>query len=304
MSVLDIFKTFDPEKVLETVNNRNLPSRFILFLFGTLLLALSFNIFLSPNNFVIGGISGAAIIVAKLSSLSAASFIFFANLGLIGLSLLLLGKDKLINNILGALCFSIFVYLTQDINLLLKIHFNNQLLYVICGGVLYGTGSGLVFKTGFSSGGGDILGLIISKYIKQPIGKSMLIMNAIIVIIGGLIFGYTMVMYAIIINYISTLIIDKILLGISDSKMFMIDTDKEDEVKELILKGMHSGVTVLKARGGYIKTKKDVLMCIVSTRDYFSLKEAIQEIDPDAFIVVSDCYEVYGGTKRNYGVEF
>lgn len=304
MSVFDMFKTFDPEKVIKTVNNKNLPSRFILFLFGILLLALSFNICFSPNNMVIGGISGIAIIVAHLTSMTAASFIFFSNLALIGLSLLMLGKEKSVNNILGALCFSIFVFLTQDINLLLKVNFENQLLYVICGGVLYGIGSGLVFKTGFSSGGGDILGLIISKYAKKPVGKSMLYINAFIIIIGGLIFGYTMVMYAIIINYISTLIIDKILLGISDSKMFMIDTNKEDEIKKLILKGMNSGVTILKARGGYIKSKKDVLMCIVSTKDYFSLKEAIQEIDPDAFIVVSDCYEVYGGTKRNYGVEF
>lgn len=297
MKVFEFLK-FDPNKVLETVNNKNLSSRFILFMFGILLMALAFNICFEPNNLVTGGINGIAILVSHITNINAASFIFFANIFLIGLSLLLLGKNKSLSNILGALCFSIFVFLTQDINELLKVNFDNQLLYVITGGVIYGVGAGLVFKTGFSSGGADILGLILSKYTKTPIGKSMMIINAIIILIGGLTFGYTMVMYAIIINYISSILIDRIILGISDSKMFMIDTTKEEKIKKFIMEVMKSGVTVFKARGGYLKDSKDMLMCIVSTSNYYALKEAILEIDPNAFIIVNDCYEVHGGTKK------
>lgn len=304
MKRFSIFNTFEPNKVLEVVNNKNLPSRLIIFMFGILLMALAFNICVEPNEFVTGGINGIAILVAHVSNLSAATFIFYANLILIGISLILLGMNKSISNILGALCFSVFVFITEDINNLLKINFDNPLLYVIMGGVIYGIGSGLVFKTGFSSGGGDIIGLIISKYTKKPIGKSMLIVNAIIIIIGGLTFGYTMVMYAIIINYISALLIDRIILGINDSKMFMIDTTKEAEIKKFIMDGMKTGVTILKARGGYLKEKKDLLMCIVPTKDYYALKESILEIDPNAFIVVSDCYEVEGGTKKERKVSF
>ncbi len=304
MKRFSIFNTFEPNKVLEVVNNKNLPSRLIAFMFGILLMALAFNICFEPNEFVTGGINGIAILVAHVSNLSAATFIFYANLILIGISLILLGMNKSISNILGALCFSVFVFITEDINNLLKINFDNPLLYVIMGGVIYGIGSGLVFKTGFSSGGGDIIGLIISKYTKKPIGKSMLIVNAIIIIIGGLTFGYTMVMYAIIINYISALLIDRIILGINDSKMFMIDTTKEAEIKKFIMDGMKTGVTILKARGGYLKEKKDLLMCIVPTKDYYALKESILEIDPNAFIVVSDCYEVEGGTKKERKVSF
>lgn len=304
MKRFSIFKTFDPNKVIEVVNNKNLPSRLIIFMFGILLMALAFNICFEPNNLVTGGINGIAILVSHISNINAANFIFYANLVLIGLSLILLGTNKSISNILGALCFSVFVFLTQDINNLLKINFDNTLLYVITGGVIYGIGSGLVFKTGFSSGGGDIIGLIISKYTKKPIGKSMMIVNAIIIIIGGLTFGYTMVMYAIIINYISTVLIDRIILGINDSKMFIIDTAKEEQVKRLIMDGMKSGVTIFKAKGGYLKEKKDILMCIVKTKDYYALKESIKEIDPNAFIIVSDCYEVHGGTKKERKVSF
>lgn len=304
MSILSIFKTFDPNKIIEKVNKKNLPSRLIVFTFGILLMALSFNICFVPNNLVTGGINGLSILVSHLTSMNAVLFIFFANIFLIGLSLLTLGGHKSLTNILGALTFSIFVLLTQDINAILKVSFDNTLLYVITGGVIYGIGAGLVFKTGFSSGGGDIIGLIISKYLKKPIGKSMLFINALIVIIGGLTFGYTNVMYAIIVNYISTLLIDKILIGISDSKMFMIDTSKEQEVKEFIMEVMKSGATIFKGKGGYLKENKNMLMCIVPTKDYFALKESIKEIDPNAFIIVSDCYEVHGGTKKQNVVTF
>ena len=92
--------------------------------------------------------------------------------------------------------------------------------------------------------------------------------------------------------------IDKVTLGISDSKMFMVQTKKTEEVKEFIMQVIQSGVTEYTIKGGYSSFKKDMLMCVVPTDKYSLLKSAIKEIDPDAFIVVSDIYEVLGGTKK------
>ena len=105
-------------------------------------------------------------------------------------------------------------------------------------------------------------------------------------------------MYSILITFMSTYLVDKILIGISASKTFFIQTNKIDEVKSFIIDVIESGVTELDSHGAFSHKKKRMLMCVVSTERYSLLKNAIKEIDPDAFIVVSDCYEVLGGTKR------
>lgn len=300
MKLIELIKnlSFNPQNIVKRVNKKNYVFRFIVFLIGVLFCALAFNICFEPQDIVVPGISGIAILVSYLTDIPAVSFIFFANICLIGLSLILLGGEKSVNNIIGALAYSILVFVTQDINDILNVSFENELLYVLCGAVLLGVGSGLIFRVGFSSGGSDIIGLIVAKYTHKPIGKSMLVVNSIVILFGGYTFGYTMILYAVIIAYISTLLMDRIVLGISDSKMFMIDTEKEEEVTKFIMEIMGSGVTVFKAKGGYKKDKKEMLMCVISTSNYFQLKESIKEIDPEAFIMVNDCYEVHGGTKK------
>lgn len=300
VKIIELIKnlTFNPQKVVKKVNRKNYALRFVIFLLGIFFCALAFNVFFAPQDIVMPGISGIAVLVSHASGMPASTFIFFANIFLIGLSLIVLGGEKSINNIIGSLAYSGFVVLTQNINNLINVSFENELLYVLCGAVLFGLGCGIVFRVGFSTGGADILGLIISKYTQKPIGKSMLVVNTIIILIGGYTFGYTMMLYAIIIAYISTLLMDKIVLGISDSKMFMIDTQKQEEVTKFIIEVIGSGVTIFKARGGYKEDKKEIIMCVVSTANYFQLKQSVKEIDSGAFIMVNDCYEVYGGTKK------
>jgi uncharacterized membrane-anchored protein YitT (DUF2179 family) len=217
---------------------------------------------------------------------------------MIGLGLIFLGGKKIIGSIFGALLYSLFLFLTEDIAIWLNFSFDNILLYALAAGIVNGFAEAIVYKIGYSTGGTSILGLIIADRIKKPIGKIMRAISITIILLGGYIFGYTMVMYAIIIVSISTFMIDKVTLGISDSKMFMVQTSKVDEVKEFILQVVQSGVTEYVVRGGFSGSKKDMLMCVVPTEKYTYLKSAIKEIDHDAFIIVSDCYEVLGGTKR------
>ena len=132
----------------------------------------------------------------------------------------------------------------------------------------------------------------------MPLGELLRNMGIVVIIAGGFIFGYTAIMYSLIITVISTYLVDKILIGISDSKTFFIQTSKEDEIKDFIIEIIENGVTELDTKGAFSKKRRKMLMCVVPTEKYSLLKSAIQEIDPDAFIVVSDCYEVLGGTKR------
>ena len=126
-------------------------------------------------------------------------------------------------------------------------------------------------------------------------GKSMILCDGTIVLLSGIIFGPTKLMYSIIILYLISYMSDRVILGISDSKAFYIITDEEKRIKEYITKYLKHGVTIFNAKGGFKKERENVLLCVLPTKDYYKLKEGIHEIDPDAFFVVTDAYEVFGG---------
>lgn len=123
----------------------------------------------------------------------------------------------------------------------------------------------------------------------------MLLSDGLIVLSSGIFFGINSMMYSIIILYIISLMSDRVVLGISDSKMFYIVTDREEEVKEYIMKYLGHGVTIYKAKGGRKDKKEKVLMTVLPTKDYYRLSSGIKALDKDAFFIVTDSYEVFGG---------
>ena len=115
------------------------------------------------------------------------------------------------------------------------------------------------------------------------------------VIIFYIFFGFTKFLYALVVLYLVSILSDKVLLGISNSKALYIITEKDDEVKDYIVNYLHHGVTMFNARGGYTKDKQNVLMCVIPTSEYIRLRDGIKEIDEEAFFVVTDAYESFGG---------
>ena len=285
----------DNKHLLELINKKSYIKRTITFLIGLILIALSYNIFLAPNNLVPGGVTGLAIIINNFIPIDSSLIILFFNIILLIVSYLTLGKEKTRATILGALLLPVFISLTSGITDLFYIDTSQLLLSSVFGGALFGFGAGLVFKAGFSTGGTDIINLIVSKYFKIGIGTSMLLTDGLIVLGSSFVFGMTRLMYSIVILYIISFMSDRVILGISDSKAFYIITDKDDEVKEYILNSLNHGVTIFKAKGGFKKENRNVLMCVLPTKEYYRLRTGISEIDKDAFFVVTDAYEVFGG---------
>lgn len=282
-------------KFVEYINKKSYFKRTIQFIIGCFIIALSYNIFIAPNDLVPGGVGGIAIILNHVLGIHNFISIFIINFLLIIISYFALEKEKTRASVLGTILFPTFVALTEHINIWLNIDTSHMLLSAIFGGILYGFGAGLVFKAGFTTGGTDILNQIISKYVKISLGKSMLFSDGLIVLSSVLVFGINKLMYSIIVLYIISLISDRVVLGISDSKAFYIITDRDDEVRNYVLKYLNHGVTIFKAKGGYKKTNENVLMTVLPTKDYYRLKEGIKEIDKDAFFIVTDTYEVFGG---------
>ena len=265
------------------------------FIIGCFLVALAFNLFMSPNNLVAGGVSGFSLILKHFFGLNPSTIISVANILLIILSFLVLGKEKTKATILGSILFPIFVSLTEHLSTYISFKESEMILIAIFGGVLQGLGAGLIFRAGYSTGGTDILNMIVSKIFKISLGNSMFFTDGTIILIGAFVFGFNHLMYSLIILYLISTLTDKVVLGISDSKAFYIITSKEKEVKDFVINELKHGVTEFNAKGGYNSENQTVLMSVVPTREYYKLKEGIHNIDKNAFFVAMDSYEVKGG---------
>ena len=270
------------------------------FVLGVFLLAMCYNLFLLPNNFVTGGMNGLAIIFNKVFKLNPTIFIYVSRIFLLIISFIFLGVKKTMPTILGSLLYPLMVSFTEPIATYLIDYINvNEYLIIICmAGVLYGSSSALIYKTGFTTGGGDVIMQLIKKYFNVSTTTANFSYSFIILLFGLFVFGFENFIYAIIILLISNTIIDKITLGVSMSKVFFIYSKKLSEIKKIIADEYDSGVTILQTKQEYLHKKGEILMVAVSNFDCYHLRNRILEIDPNAFFVINDCYEVNGGKKK------
>ena len=266
--------------------------------FGALLLALNYNLFLLPHNLVIGGTSGLSIIFQDY--VDPTLFINISTIFLLVVSYILLGKKYTGKTILGSLLFLLFVNITNPLCKIIvpMLNFEEFFVTIILVGIVYGVANGIIFKSGYNTGGTDVIIQILTKYLKMPSGKSSTIINAVIVLLGGLSFGIPRVIYAFFVLFIGANLMDRIMIGISDSKVFYIYTKESSKLRDIIIEQFKTGYTMLPTLGGYSHDKGHLLMCVVNTKDYYEFKEIVLEVDPDAFVVVNDCYDVNGGVKK------
>ena len=286
------------EHIDKQISKKDLLLKFEFLIIGCFLIAVAFNVFEAPRNFVTGGVSGLAVVFDSMFGINTSNFILVGNIICLTIGLIFLGLRKTINMAIGAGMFILMAYLTEDINLLLNIHFSNIFLDILANGILVGVGSGILYKTGYSSGGMDIIAIVMNEKLKMSLGNANLYLALAVMAVGLYVFGLELLLYSLIIRVISSVITDKVLIGIGDAKIFIVQTDKKYEIKQYIFNVINSGVTKIEARGGYTNEDSDLLMCVVPTEKYLRLKSAIMEIDPNAFLVITDCYEVHGGTKR------
>jgi len=295
---------FSTVKIKELVYQKNYIRRFLILLIGVTILALNYNLFLVPNNLVIGGTSGLAIIFQKIFNLDPSIFLYIASIVLLIISFIFLGKQETTTTIIGSLLYPLMVSSTVPLANFLKeyLTFDSFIIVILIAGLLNGFANGIIYKSGFTTGGSDILMKIINKYAKIPEGKSVLYTNLVIIILGGFVFGINKMIYAIIILFINSTLVDRILIGISNSKLFFIYTEKTQEVKDFIIHELKSGVTLLDTKGGFREKSGKLLLCVVPTKDYYYFKESVLTIDSKAFFIINDCYEVHGGVHRNQGI--
>lgn len=269
--------------------------KYLYFFSGLFSFSFAFTFFLSPHNLVFGGVSGLSILIKELFNINTSLFVLMVDVVLLIISFFVLGKKKTAGSILGSLLLPLFLAIMEWVSNVTGYANEDLFICAIFGGVFTGIGLGLVFKAGFTTGGTDIVNQIIHKYLKISMGRSMFIIDGLIVSSSIFVFGFTKFMYAVMVLYIMTAMTDRVILGVGKSKAFYIVTDKTQEVKKYIIDTLGHSVTVFDATGGYSKETQKVVFCVIPTREYFKLKEGINKIDEESFFIVTDAYEVYGG---------
>lgn len=293
MKLFDYFRKRKVEKIIETVKKKNAPKRYFMLIMGCFIVAFSFNLFFLRYNIVCFGVSGISIVLSEFG-VNPSLFILIANIILMLIAYIVLGKESAHNQLIGAIIYPIFTYITGLFTPYINLGNVEIVVVAILGGVLAGIGSGLIYKSNFSTGGMDVIIEIICKYGKMSMGTAGLIVNAIIIVIGKFVFSWDIVLYAVLVSYLISMFTDKVLLGISKSKAFYIVTskDKDDIIRNFLISIPGVGATVIDAEGGYSNDNQTLLLAVVPTRQYFIVKEGLKEIDKDVYFLVCDSYEV------------
>lgn len=281
--------------VITSIYKKNVVKRYFYLFIGVLICACTYNIFILPYNIVFGGVSGISIIAHHFLGIKPSIVIFICSFILCLIGLAFLSKETIIRSIIGALLLPIMVELTSFLTDLVVIKDADMLVISLFGGVFYGLGLGIAYKYGFTLGGTDFITQIVHKYMKFTMGTSMIIVEGCVVLFGAFVFGPTNFLYAVVILYLMTTVVDKVLLGISDKKAFYIITSKKKEVSDYVVDTLGHTITVFSATGGFLKKRVSVLFTVIPTREYYKLREGISLIDSEAFFTVVDAYEVSGG---------
>lgn len=281
--------------IISSIYSKHRIMRFFYLFIGVLICACTYNIFMLPNNIVFGGVSGISIMAHHFLGVKPSVVMLCCSFVLCLIGFVFLPKEIVFKSIIGAIMLPIMVELTSFLGDLVIFKQIDMLTMALFGGVCYGIGLGIIYKYGFTVGGTDFITQIIHKYLKISIGSAMIIVEGFIVICGAFVFGLTNFLYAIVILYLMTLFVDKVILGISDKKAFYIITSNKKEVSKYVIDTLGHTITVFSATGGFSKKKISVLFTVIPTKEYYKLKEGISEIDPGAFFTVVDAYEASGG---------
>jgi uncharacterized membrane-anchored protein YitT (DUF2179 family) len=266
--------------------------RAVIILLSSLLFSLSINLFLAPNKFLSGGVSGIALILQYVTGLSAGYSVILINIPLLILSIKQLNKEFTLLTTLGIVSQSVFLILTRGVSQYYQT--NDLLLASICAGVINGFALGNIFKCHGSLGGTDIITMIVRRKANFNLGKASFAINLVIVSIGSVIFGVEKGIYTLIAMYITSSVIDQVIKGFNKKNLVFIVTSKEEAIVDRITHDLRRSATVLKGKGAYSKMDKTVIYCVVATTQIPRVKQIVEKTDTGAFMSILDASQVQG----------
>ena len=279
---------------MNSIDNNNKLSSFIIINISLLVSAVCYNVLLLPLNIVSGGTGGVATILNTALNIDPSLSLLVLAIVCLIICYIFLGKETALASTYISIIYPVYVKMTEFMTDLFIIKKADIFVIAIFAGLISGITGGLIYKQGYNSGGFSIISQILFEKFRISVAKTTLVMNTIIVIVASLYFGIVKAMYAIIYFYICSYVIDKVILGVSKNKAFFIVTTEADKISSYIIEILNHGTTEFGVKGGIIDKKRDVVLVVIPTKDYYRVKEGVKLIDPKAFFVATDSYEVKG----------
>jgi uncharacterized membrane-anchored protein YitT (DUF2179 family) len=274
-------------------------SRGLIFV-GSFILASGFVLFITPYKIIPGGVYGISIVMHYLfgTPVGLVALCFDIPLTIIGVRVL--GPRFGIKTVLGFSLTAVFTDLLTYFWGFKPLVVGDALLSSIFGGVLVGLGLGLIFRSKATSGGSDIIAMMIAKKTKLPLGMLMIYVDSAIVLIGLLVFqDWKIPLYSWIVIFITGKVIDIVMTGISADKSIFIISEKYEEIRDKIINNLNRGGTLIEGKGMFNMTDRKIIFTVVSRRELAILEEYIHGIDPKAFLTVTDANEILGEGFRS-----
>lgn len=260
---------------------------------GNALLAFLVSAFIIPHNILMGGTTGISILLSKFLPFETALIVFVLNTVLLIISLFVLGKNFFLKTIVSSVIYPVFLALMQRIPGIDELT-DDPLIAVIFAGALLGIASGLVFRVGASTGGTDIINLALQKFFHLPLAVFVYAVD--IIILGGQAFfsPTNSLLLGIIFIIIETIVLDRVMIfGKSQIQLFVV-SDKYNEIREQLLTGLDAGVTMPVIETGRLGTQQRAVLCVIHPRKLYAANELIRNVDPGAFVTVTQIKEVKG----------
>ncbi len=268
---------------------------FLLLNLGLLIVALGVHFFKVPNHFAIGGTTGVSIIFSSLfPTLNVGHFMIIINAVLIIIGLIFLGKNFIAGTIYSSLMLSAFIWLLEFVIPVTEPLTNDKFLELCFAVILPAIGSGIVFNIGASTGGTDIVAMILSKHTSLEIGKALLLSDFLITLAAIFIYGIQTGLYCILGLLIKAFLLDNVIESINMRKLVTIVSKESKAIESFIMNQLHRGATISKACGAYTGQEKEVITTVLGRRQAVLLRNYIRTVDPEAFVTIVNSSETVG----------
>lgn len=265
--------------------------RLILVVIGALIFAVGLELFLVPNQVMDGGIVGISIMASHIFGVPSGVFIFILNIPFLYLGYKQIGRTFAITTAVGITVLSIATIYLHNF----EPFTNDVLLATVFGGIILGVGVGLVIRFSGSLDGTEILAILFTKKLPFSVGEIIMFINLLIFSAAGFVFTWEQAMYSVIAYYIAAKVIDIVVEGLDESKSIHIISDHADVIGQAIMDRLGRGVTFLNGQGAYTGDDKKVIFTVITRIEESKLKSLVQELDPNAFMSISNAAEVSGG---------
>lgn len=271
--------------------------RFLFITLGAVLMAVSLEYFLVPNNVVDGGITGISIILSELTNVQLGIFIFVINLPFLFLGYKQIGKTFAFSTAYGILVLSVSTALFHHA----EPFTDDTILAVLFGGLILGLGVGIVIRAGGSLDGTEIVAILVSKKLRLPVGQIIMFINFFIFLIAGFVYGWDSAMYSMFTYYIAAKLMDIVVEGLNESRSVTIISKDFEEISQAIQDRLGRTTTFIYAKGGYLQEDTQMIYCVLTRLELTKLKDLVHDIDENAFIAIENVADVMGGNfeKKN-----